>query len=131
MSDIDRGQSPVHHVRHDGFVDGTADTGHEEALEADGLPELGQVEKQLGTVAEVLALAGVALGGGAAGRRVAAGLGVPVRHHRHRLHDAARGLGQVYGLDTHSGLHRTTGRRAQDPAARRWGRWDRWGGLRG
>lgn len=45
---------------------GTAHARHEQALEADGLAEVAEVQQQLGAIAEVLAVSGAAPGGGAA-----------------------------------------------------------------
>ena len=66
---------------------GAADAGHEERLEADAAPEVGQVEQHLRTGAQVAALARGQLRRGAAGRRTL--LSALLRHRgallRHRL----------------------------------------------
>lgn len=45
---------------------GTAHARHEQALEADGLAQVAEVQQQLGAVAKILAVSGAAPGGGAA-----------------------------------------------------------------
>lgn len=45
---------------------GTAHARHEQALEADGLAQVAEVQQQLGAVAEILAVSCAAPGGGAA-----------------------------------------------------------------
>lgn len=52
--------------RRDAAVDGTADAWNEEALEAERIAQIAEIEEQFGADAEVLAAAGTALRCGAA-----------------------------------------------------------------